>query len=192
MGEFYPSQGSGVATLGLFGYRKSQRYHTAQITTTATGASVRDPNTIFAFPFPVELDESFDAIVVEVTTAAVAGSLCRLGIYNNGSGRDPVPGSLLLDAGTISIDSNAVRSIAISVTLHRGLYWLAFVSNTSATYRRVGDSIGTILGFPTTIGSGSVISTSYSDAFAFAALPDPFPGTATISGFLPFVFIKKA
>lgn len=192
MGELYPPQGGVASTLGAFGYRKSGRYHTAQITTTATGTSVRDPDTIFAFPFIVELDESFDAIAVEVTTAAIAGSLCRLGIYYNQAGRDPVPGSLLLDAGTVTIDSNAVRSIAITVTLPRGLYWLAFVSDTSATYRRVGDSIGTILGFPTTIGAGSVLSTSYSDAFAFAALPDPFPATATITGFLPHVFIKKA
>lgn len=64
----------------------------------------------------------FDRIGCEVTTGGESGSTIRLGIYaDNGF---QYPGSLVLDAGTVTGDTIAIKEINISQLLQPGLYWM--------------------------------------------------------------------
>jgi len=70
-------------------------------------------------------------IGAEINAAGQAGSLLRLGIYNDSNG---IPGSLLLDAGTIAGDSAmSVQEITISQALSPGVYWFAAVVQAAAS-----------------------------------------------------------
>lgn len=71
------------------------------------------------------------SILLNVQNAATAGGVCRVGIYNdNGSW---VPGTLLLDAGTIDPTVVGDKSATISVALAPGLYWLVGVTQGAPT-----------------------------------------------------------
>lgn len=89
-------------------------------------------NQLCAEPLEVPETYPFDQIGVEVTVIGNAGSQIRLGVYyDDGNG---APSALLLDAGTVPGDgSTGVKSINIGVTLMRGRWWLAAVSQNSAT-----------------------------------------------------------
>lgn len=84
---------------------------------------------------------TFDRIACEVTSAGSAGSVTRLGIYNNDNG---APGSLVLDAGTVATTSTGVQTITINQQLTRKWYWLAAVSqgspSTDPTHRTATDT----------------------------------------------------
>lgn len=54
------------------------------------------------------------------------GSSIRLGIYSNANG---LPGTLLLDAGTVATDTTGEREITIAHTLTAGWYWLSALSS---------------------------------------------------------------
>jgi hypothetical protein len=51
-----------------------------------------------------------------MTAVGTAGSVLRLGIYNNAGNN--TPGTLLVDAGTVSLDApTGAKSIVINLTL---------------------------------------------------------------------------
>jgi hypothetical protein len=77
---------------------------------------------------------TFTAIGINVTSAGAGGTVARLGIYDADETADGfLPGALIVDAGTVSIDSTGVKSIAISETLERGKpYFLALVHDAAA------------------------------------------------------------
>ncbi len=62
------------------------------------------------------------SLKIEVTTIGSTGSVIRLGIYNDNLGQ---PGTLLVDAGTVSGTTTGVKSATISQVLTPGLYWLS-------------------------------------------------------------------
>jgi hypothetical protein len=59
-------------------------------------------NKMYALPFLTDETRAFDRISIQVTTAGAAGTLARLGIYNDSGG---LPDALVLDAGTVSVAS---------------------------------------------------------------------------------------
>ena len=77
------------------------------------------------FPRPTAVD----LIRCQVTTASVAG-VARLGIYAQNA-TTGLPGTLLLDAGTVSTTTTGIKSITISTTIS-GMVWCALVPQTEA------------------------------------------------------------
>lgn len=75
------------------------------------------------FWVPVVVDRSLtvDRIGLELTSTATGSPVVRLGIYSDSSG---VPGTLLLDAGTIDGTSATYQEITISQALTAGRWWL--------------------------------------------------------------------
>lgn len=84
----------------------------------------------FLMWIPVRFHEqfTFDRMACRVTTANDgAGAVVRLGVYNDNDGQ---PGSLLLDAGSASINTTGVKIIVhTATTLNPGLWWFALVCN---------------------------------------------------------------
>ena len=103
---------------------------TGQYTSTSsitTAATTRDTNRLYYLPFLITVTTTFDRIAINhALTAAGAGSVVRLGIYNS---TDGLPSTLVLDAGpNVDLSTAAgFKFIAISQTLTPGLYWLAAV-----------------------------------------------------------------
>jgi hypothetical protein len=65
---------------------------------------------------------TLDRLAVRCTARTTTGNV-RLGIYNNGT--DNKPGTLLLDAGTVSITATGLFEVTISQAITAGWYWLA-------------------------------------------------------------------
>jgi hypothetical protein len=82
-------------------------------------------------PVMFSVNATIDRIGTEVlTTAGSAGvSVHRLGIWADNSG---VPGTLLVDAGTVATDSTGLKEITISQAVTANtLYWLGIVQQGS-------------------------------------------------------------
>ena len=74
-------------------------------------------------------------IGAEVTGAGTAGAVVRLGIYSSTAAG--LPGTLLLDAGTIDGTSATYQEITISQALTPGLYWLTACTQVASSTLRV-------------------------------------------------------
>lgn len=84
------------------------------------------------YPIWVPKTIALASIAVQVDTAAAAGKVLRLGIYDNLDDEDmPQPRNLLLDSGSLAADSSGLKSVATTIVLRQGLNWLSFVSNGS-------------------------------------------------------------
>ncbi|MFW6125468.1 MAG: hypothetical protein ACOC58_00020 [Chloroflexota bacterium] len=85
---------------------------------------------LYYIPLFVSETTTYIRIAIEVQTGA-SGS-ARLGIYNWSNG---LPGSLVLDAGTVSTLNAGVQEIVISQQLTRGYYFGAMVCNAAPSLR---------------------------------------------------------
>ena len=103
-------------------------------------------------PILVREPTAFDRIGVSVNTTAT-DRYVRLGIYTaDDSG---APDKLLLDAGTVYLGLAGDRSVTINLALAPGLYWLAYVSDSSWEAGSGVDPSG-LYACPATIGGGSM------------------------------------
>lgn len=153
-------------------------------------------------PFPVDdASITLDDMGVQVTSAGGAGSVCRVGVYqDDGTG---YPGDLLFDAGTIDTTSTGTRTVAangagaISEVVTRGLYWLACVAQTSAPAQwmvRSHDGGGGLLA---PVGAADVADiasgrTAWSQTGVSGALPATFTATAASVDVGHFVAVRLA
>lgn len=138
------------------------------------GTAAQALNTMTALPFWLPAGCTIDRIGIEVTSGT-ALSVPRLGIYNDaGSG---LPGTLLLDAGTIDGTSSGTKQITIAQAITAsGYYWMAFVNQGAAcTVRTVSTPVYPILATnATTAPSG--VGTWFAPAVTgiSGGLPSPF------------------
>ena len=79
--------------------------------------------------FPVERNVTIDRIGLNIS-AGVASSTVRLGIYGDTGG---LPGTLLVDAGTINSASTGYMEITISTAITTGRVWLCAVMQGGAS-----------------------------------------------------------
>lgn len=89
-------------------------------------------NTIRVSPWVVTASITITRLTTEFTVAGNAGSVFRLGIWNDtGYGQ---PGTLLLDAGTIATTGTVGnKEITVSQALTPGLYWVGGAAQNAAT-----------------------------------------------------------
>lgn len=130
-------------------------------------------NRLYGIPIMVARDITVDRIALRVTTLD-AGKSARLGIYNN-DGVNLHPGSLLLDAGEVSVGSTGVKAITINQALTKGIYHLALVSDGTPTlhwYTRYTAPLGVDASYLQPNACWYV-------AHTYAALPDPYTTTTT-------------
>jgi hypothetical protein len=141
---------------------------------TTTSALAVSNQTLYYTPFTVYETWSPTRIGINVTTA-VAGTIARLGIYNDVGGQPG--GSPLLDAGTVSLATTGEKEIVISPTLPAGVYWLALAKDSTtgvllSTETLVATSYRPVnLGSFSATGSNTVYFTQTHGAAA--ALPTP-------------------
>lgn len=143
------------------------------------GAAVTD-DVLYLTPFLVGVTTTFTRIGLEVTSLSAGAA--RLGIYNF---TDGLPGTLVLDAGTINTGSAAVLEVTISQELFPGWYFLAVVFNATPSVRfgPAPTTFAVMAGWGFNGAPGNV-GEFINKVFTYAALPTPFgtPTYTTLSG----------
>lgn len=141
----------------------------------ATDTLVLTANRFYAAPFICRYPATFTRIGLEVTTGAAGGA--RVGIYRAAAG---VPTSLVVDSGALDTTNIAKVEGTISTSLSVGMYFLAVVSNATATVRASAPTAAipqAYIGGPAPDGGSA--NTHFYRSFTYAALPDPFGGSLT-------------
>lgn len=128
-------------------------------------------NRLFAMPFWIPIQMTFDRIGIQVTTGAAGDA--RLGIYEDDT---TYPGDLAIDAGIVDVTGVGLKEIVINKTLAAGLYWVVILAEVEIAVRASNRHFLSIIGCV----SGSYLpNASHHQAQAYGALPDPFPAAGS-------------
>jgi hypothetical protein len=176
----------------LKGATQDRRYPAGGIDATAitTGASVS--NVLRVLPFIPPEDMTADKISCYVSTLQV-GKI-RLGAWANGT--NLYPGARLADSGELDTGSAGIKDATISVVMIKGiLYWIGYCSNaaTPPTFRAL--AVGSLIPILGLLNNATPTwGVGWTVAFTYAALPDPYPVSATIlaGGTMPIVAVRAA
>ena len=115
------------------------------------------------YAIPIQVFRRFAVSKLGWVISVQAGNI-RTGIYRD-NGDTPVGGALLIDNGGVACGlGNRKQEVDCVLILEPGLYWLAMVCDAAPTLI-ASQGIGVLGG---TLLKGRV-------AFAYAALPNPFP-----------------
>ncbi len=146
-----------------------------------TGASTEAnvANTLYYMPIMTRTTITLDRIAIQVSSSSVTtGSTARLGIYE--ATINWQPDALIVDAGTVAIDSTGIKALTIAETLVAGRYLLVYIADQSDVVYREMQAIAPFSGIAPTAFVAPIIELSIaSQASAHPALPDP--GTDWVS-----------
>lgn len=192
-----PDPGTGDVTISatgvgggggeMFSYL-SGNYHGLGKTASAHSAGSYSANNLRAFPWWIDAGVSFDRVLSEVTTL-LAGSLYRLGLYDNQPG-GLYPNVLIANSDTGEY-SGAVTGVKTGIPAGNivipsaGWYWVAHIGNAGQAMRQYA-----LAGIPCPLGqntaAGLVVFSCLAIAQAYGALPATFPaGAVKTSSVLP-------
>lgn len=165
------------------GYRQGA-YYTSPVIAHSSTASAPSANFVYAQPLNLP-GAVIDRIAIEVTVG-VAG-LARLGLYTNNNG---VPGSLIVDAGTVDTTNVATIEATIALTTLPEWVWAVAVFNAAPTVR-VGTPAASHIVGGASFGANNRGITA---ALTFGALPASAPTAASWSSAVgaPIVAVRKS
>jgi len=124
-----PAVGNG--DLSWSRYRKIGRYLASPLmASSCDGAGSPTVNWMYATPYPIAIGETWDRIGVWLL--GFTGHMW-LAIYDDDG---CYPGSLILNAGTLTNPTTGLKAIEIDQTLSAGLYWLVFQCDAPGTVYR--------------------------------------------------------
>jgi len=129
--------------------------------TTAAGGMGSATINYEAFYVPNPKGINIVTIGVAVSGACNAGSVARLGIYNTKYGSeekpDLIPDTLIIDGGTVGLDSTGYRSVTINQFLEQGWYYSCCAKNPTSGSGHYWSGLqrATIVGDPTLNSSPS-------------------------------------
>lgn len=128
-------------------------------------------------PVWVDRATTIDALACISGEAVNTGTTIRLGIYDtDGSGE---PNNLLAE-GTIAAGSLGLRTVAASLTLQPGLYWLAFQDDNGHPGNasiQTSAAASCIPVHQAIVSNDIAISYLFKVTRSYAAFPNPFSGT---------------
>lgn len=150
--------------------------HLGSQATANSGTRAISANHLFALPIYFGQAKGVDTIVFNVATAAGAGALARVGLYEDDGSL--YPGSLLVDGGTVAVDSTGYKVVTFeSVTTPANkVVWLAIVSDSTPTLSTAVGTRSDFLG-AATLAQGRH-NWGYRVNFTFDALPATYPAGA--------------
>lgn len=162
-----------LGNLGLqLGYVSGPYYLAPGIAITG-GVTLASANMMYATAFLAFAPQTFTKISINVTAGAASAS-CEIGVYANAGGK---PGSLLVDAGNVSVATTGIKEITgVSIALTPGWWWEAVVCNGTPGLTTFGAS-GGAGGTPWQLGYfslGSSPNLAYAVSQTYGALPSTF------------------
>lgn len=138
--------------------------------TTDTSVSLGDMN---ACPIYVAADLTFTAVAMIVDTAT-ATAVHRLGIYASTS--RGLPGTLVIDAGTVNSATTGVKTATISQPLTSGLYWCVAVPQVALARHR---GFSNLHHYPQVGPSNLIIQTPGQNFFRVTGVTGALPSSPT-------------
>ncbi len=144
------------------------RWYNSQLVASTTTV-VPTASELRLLPLYVPVPRSIDRVGCNVSTAGTAGHVARLGVYN----ADPtsgLPTTVLVDAGTVAVDTTGMKEVVVSATLH-GLHWLCLTAQSGTFTALANASLAFIAGgtAPHFIGSNAL---AFGAVDPTLALPD--------------------
>jgi hypothetical protein len=136
-----------------------------ELSTVATASTVA--NRLYYEPFLVTSPITIDQLSVEVTGAGAGSTTARIGIYN--ADTDWQPTSLVVDGGTVAVDSTGVKSASISQALLPGRYLFCVYSDGTPTLRIVRGG-SRVAGLDSAMGASPFTQSLYVSR-SYSALP---------------------
>lgn len=101
------------------------------VTTKSYGVGAGD--TIFV-PIYIGGKLSFNGLAINVTTAGDPNQPVRLGVYNSRTvGNYILPGTVAVDAGTVSVGTTGIKTASVNLTLDKGYYFTVISISTGST-----------------------------------------------------------
>ena len=175
------------------GFASSQYYNPANCDVATTTTTSFATGTIYAMPFEVTTNQTFDRVGCEVTTL-LAGGTARIAFYDNlvtvgvplGT-----PGNLISDLSTVSIATTGTKEITTATTLviPPRWFWVAIQFSGTVTMRSVTPtSGGWIMG--RTTDNGAVV-TGITATATYGAFAATFPTATRITTATPLVWIRN-
>lgn len=144
---------------------------------------------MFAVPWVCPRAMTITRLGAEPATAGPSGAVMRLGIYTDNNG---LPGSLVLDAGTINATSTTYQEITISQALAANTrYWFAMAAQGASGWN-VRASRGGFSVPATYTASGNEYATVFVGSGVTGALPATFPTPEDQRAAAPRFTIKVA
>ncbi len=144
------------------------RYFSAQITGGST--TVAPPaSELRLVPLYVHVPRTIDRVACNVTTACTGGHVARFGIYN-ADATSGLPTTVLVDAGSVPVDTVSSKEVVVSGTLH-GLYWLGLTAQ-SGTFSALSVTTTVHIGGAQSSGATPGNGVSYPSVDPTLALPD--------------------
>lgn len=184
MGLLTDLLGDGASgTLGAM----AQKFTTAKWYAALGGRSTisHNLNRMTYMPIWLPASSSVDRLGVEVTTVGAAGSVIRVGMYDDdGGGR---PGALLVDAGTVDATTTGAKELTVTQDLASGgVYWLAAVAQVATATLR--SATGPLLPVGTDTLAAATAATPpvgfYENSISGALPASATPVTTTTAGYL--------
>lgn len=190
----YPAP-QAATTLTPWGYCQSGQWYASTGQQSTATSNTLGNSSLRLGPLYIPNDIRITSIGADVSSAGEASCTFRIGIYaDTGTG---LPGSLLLDAGTIAGDSNTIQTITANLALPTGLYWFGGAVQGAPTTQptiRVGSpppSFALSIGRGGTPAAGAA-AMGYSQASVTAALPAVFTWGSNVSTNLARIHFKVA
>lgn len=177
------SSTSGVAARDRISHPgiRTNNYYLASLLLPSSTTSTINFNTIYYQP--IAISGTINRIGIEVTAGSAGAA--RLGLYSNNNG---IPGTLILDAGTVDVTSIAIVEATTADTILSGEWiWMAIVSNATPTLRAGGVGAAMILGATAPSASGI---RGYGGALAYGALPAAAPAISGTSSVTPAIWLR--
>lgn len=145
-------------------------------------------NILYAFPIYIPQNATLASLRFQVNGAGTA-TLAEVGMYSNTSG---VPGSLLLDCGSIAVTGTGVKTFSsLTLPLTPNWYWIVLALNGSCTISCAPGTTGSssvAQGTPTlTAATAAYVHAQGAWTFAAGALPSSFPSPTPNAGVYPAV-----
>ncbi len=135
-----------------------------------TGVSTIDR--VLYHPFVVDHPIQVDQLTITVTSAGAGSTTARMGIYHADNEFQPL--SLVVDAGTVAVDSTGVKHLAVSPAelLLPGRYVMALNTDGTPTLRLIAVGIMMLGGLDESFGTNPFVAELFATQ-TYAAFPDP-------------------
>lgn len=155
------------AQTDISSYRKKgstllERWYSSSVNSASLTTAVVARNVNRYIPLVVPKRMTIDLMAINVTAFGAASSVARIGIYdsekNESANSNMLPKNVVLDAGTVAVDSNGVKTITgLNTTLEPGLYYLTLNHNSSSNVTFRSSAVSSI---PPVLGMDSTMTTT--------------------------------
>jgi hypothetical protein len=160
---------------------RTNNYYLAATVLPSTAVAAISANSIYYQP--ISITGTVNRIGIEITTGSAGAA--RLGLYTNNNG---IPGTLILDCGTVDTTNIAIVEATIAETVLRGEWiWMAVVSNATPSCR-IG-AVGAAMVAGSSTPSGGI--RAYVGTLVYAAMPTNAPAIGSVSSVGPAIWLRN-